>query len=294
VIKATRLIELAKIYTYDFKNYWKFRERVRELKEIYSASEADLFHPIWTDEHSKGVYHSNFRADNVFVWQKRRYKKSSLSAAAQIACDLDENKLLDRLVEDSSYKVETFKFDRYVFSRDLIDSCLELNYLYRFFPRGVGTTLDLGAGYGRFAKRAIESDFSREVICIDSVPISTAVSEIYLKDLINSKKVHVLGLNNFRALNSHKIDLVVNIHSFSEMSLNSVDFWISLLNQLGVTWVFIVPNGPNLTLNDGSSFEGILRKNNYRIFDSRLKYGNHQLASLAMYPSTYYLLKRSE
>lgn len=235
----------------------------------------------------------NFRTDNVFVWQKRGYTKQNLEAAAEIAMHLDERKYLDLMFENGSFGVQTFSYNDKVFSRDLIDSCIELNYLSKFFPTGVKRIIDIGAGYGRFTYRALEVGFIEHAVCIDANPKATLVSNIFLDKEIARNKVNILGVDSVADLPKFTYDLAVNIHSFSEMSLQAVESWIRTIRELGVPWLFVVPNPPNLALNDKTSFEGTLRHYGFEVFSSRKKYGEHALESIAMHPSTFYLLRRS-
>ena len=249
--------------------------------------------PIWNRRHTKEVNLRNFRSDNAFVWQKRNYGLSQLEAAARIAIDLDESKLIDIIVEDGSYGAETYIYEGRVFSRDLVDSILELNYLFKCFPSGVGKILDIGAGYGRFSYRALEVGFTKQAVCVDAVPIGTLTSKVYLDEEIQNNKAQVIGVDELHKLKNHEIDLAINIHSFSEMSLSAVNLWVEFLNSIQVPWLFVVPNPPTLSLNNLTSFEDILKSKGFEVFDCREKYADHILKGEAIYPSTFYLLRKS-
>jgi hypothetical protein len=54
----------------------------------------------------------------------------------------------------------------------------------------------------------------------------------------------------------------------------------------------VVPNGPELTLNDGSDFSELFEKASYRVIGKDSKYVDADFAKFAIYPSNYYLLKR--
>jgi hypothetical protein len=56
---------------------------------------------------------------------------------------------------------------------------------------------------------------------------------------------------------------------------------------------FIVPNGPDLALNDGSDFGEILEEAGYHIASVDDKFNDPDFSRFGIYPSKYFLLKRS-
>ncbi len=92
--------------------------------------------------------------------------------------------LLERLDEDGLFGVHTFIVDGRRVSRDLLDSALELAFLDRHLGISrppVQTILDIGAGYGRLAHRAVTA-FPETVryLCTDAIATSTFLCESYL------------------------------------------------------------------------------------------------------------------
>lgn len=268
-----------------------FENRVAYLNNEYSQYQSQLDLPIWNKKHTRGINLRNFRADNVYVWQKRNYSEKVLLESFRTVVQSDQNGLLDLVTEDGGYGAENYVVDGKNFSRDLADSILEINFLLSALPKRPSRVLDIGAGYGRFAKRSIECGFTREVFCIDGVAVSTALSEYYLAPQISNGSVKVVCFHEQAHLYSEEFDLVTNIHSFSEMSLSEVEKWVDLIANLEIPWIFIVPNGPNLALNDGTDFSHLLIRRGYAIHAKRNKYPNSELSDQMFYPATYFLLK---
>ena len=121
-----------------------------------------------------------FRADNLYVFQGRRYPPIVFYATAAYVKEVDHLGLLNRLCEDDHFGAETFDFHGKTVSRDLLDSVLEINFLAKYlsiFNDRTINILDIGAGYGRLAVRAVnaKSNIGR-YYCIDAVPESTFIS----------------------------------------------------------------------------------------------------------------------
>jgi hypothetical protein len=89
------------------------------------------------------------------------------------------------------------------------------------------------------------------------------------------------------------INLAKNIHSFSEMSMPSLESWVRFLVEKKVEYVFVVPNGADLALNDGSDFGGLFENAGYHIESVDDKFSDPEFARFGIYPSKYFLLRRS-
>ena len=165
---------------------------------------------------------------------------------------IDTLGLLDVLTEDGDYGVFTFPTgdtdnngnERFV-SRDLLDSACELLFLERALQisRQPGLkVLDIGAGYGRLAYRAVTALSNIDTyFCIDAIPESTFISSYYLsrKGVVRPR---VVAFDDQQDLVAGTIDLAVNIHSFSECAIEAVDYWVSRCAELKVEYLFIVPD----------------------------------------------------
>ncbi len=131
----------------------KFRLRVRYLDRLYKQKGGSRTSPVWTKSHTRHVNNENFRSDNVYVWQKRNYNYSDIINSYIEVKNLDTRNLLDTLKELGTFGVEVFDYGGSKFSRDLMDSVLEINFLADYLSMPLSRVLDIGAGYGRFASR---------------------------------------------------------------------------------------------------------------------------------------------
>ena len=236
----------------------------------------------------------NFRGDNIYVWQTREYSEKNYLVSYNYASKNDQLNLLSTISELGDFGVQTFTFYGKKVSRDLIDSVIEINYLeaqLELSKIAHLNVLDIGAGYGRFAHRFVSAHPNAKVTCIDAIPISTSISKVYLKQMIQSSTIQVLDLSEVDALTKDLYHLAINIHSFSEMSIESIRFWVRILVQNRVKYIFIVPNRDSLSLNDGTDFGYLFSEAGYKIFDSQKKYSDSESGKLGIYPSTYFLLE---
>jgi len=251
---------------------------------------------VWNAKHLASFDVMKFRGDNVYVWQTRVFKEIHYFVSYLYALKVDKLGLHSKFTETGSFGVESFTFEGRLVSRDLIDSIIEISYLEEKLQMSKTERfriLDIGAGYGRFAKRIQEGFTNIEVSCIDAIPLSTCLSKVYLEDEIRTGKVTVHQLDTLDEVQEGSINLAINIHSFSEMSMPSVESWVRFLVEKKVEYVFVVPNGADLALNDGSDFGGLFENAGYHIESVDDKFSDPEFARFGIYPSKYFLLRRS-
>lgn len=267
-----------------------------DLAETYRNLGLEHADGVWNEKHLNEFDVMKFRGDNVYVWQTRVFQEIHFFVSYLFALKVDKLGLHTKLIETGSFGVENFKFDGMLVSRDLIDSIIEINYLdekLQFSKSANFHILDIGAGYGRFAKRIQEGFSNIEVTCVDAIPLSTCLSRVYLKDEIKTGKVKVHQLNTLGEIQQGVINLAINIHSFSEMSIASVESWVNFLLKRKIENIFIVPNGSSLALNDGTDFGRIFEEAGYCIASVDNKFDDPDFSRFGIYPSKYFLLKRS-
>ena len=89
---------------------------------------------------------------------------------------------------------------------------------------------------------------------MDAVPESTFLCEFYLKYRGLGDRAQIVPMDELeQRLSSY--DLALNIHSFSECTYASIEWWLRKLKQLRVRYLMIVPNSPTRFLStevDGS------------------------------------------
>jgi len=273
-----------------------------ELRKDYAPHPASV-HSLWSPSFVKvNVDLTRFRSDNAYIWQSRLSVRSRTHCdAANYAKQADRLSVLDRLTEDGAFGAQTFTCDSKKISRDLLDSVLEINAICEFL--GVATLdsirlLDIGAGYGRLAHRVVEAFPNvNELLCTDAIPESTFLSAFYLKFRGVEQKAAVIPLHKIEsALLQRKgqIDIAVNVHSFSECTLASIQWWLDLVQRAEVPRIFIVPNFSKRlvsTESDGKrrDFGRVLSDFGYTNVFKRPKFTNApQLQKAGLYPTWYY------
>lgn len=231
-------------------------EDLRRRYEALRSPQAATSH--WEPRRvARNVDLSSFRADNLYVWQDRAVRITPGPRQYLYAVDVTSRcgrSWLTLMEEDGAYGCSIEHFASFgVVSRDLLDSIVELDFLERHVPRlgqPGAVVVDVGAGYGRLAHRAatVFPELDRWY-CVDAVPESTYLSAHYLAYrgvIAPDGPAEVVALDQLDArLGQVAIDLAVNVHSFSEMSLAAVAGWLQWLVDRGVDRLFLVPNEPD-------------------------------------------------
>jgi hypothetical protein len=274
--------------------------RLTELQRRYHAFGGDVTIPLfWNDAHVKPEDLAHFRGDNAWVWQVRGKNSNVLAYAISFYYlkSLDRLGLLDKLTEDENFGNFVFPIGGRRVSRDLLDSLAEIYFLDRHCRIGSRSgfrVLDVGAGYGRLAHRMVSAlSGLDQYYCTDGIAASTFVSEYYLR-FRRAHKAVVVPLDEIETmLEEHSIDLAVNIHSFSECSLQAIEWWIRLLSKHRVRNLMIVPNdrGGRLLTNDGQEFLPLLERYRYQTVVKEPKYLDPVVQEFGVYPSWHHLLE---
>lgn len=203
--------------------------RLLELRERYARCQLPMpMHTMWQANFlERELQLGAFRGDNPYVWQfrnvgadaRRKYYLYLRDVASR-----DTRGLLKRLEEDGLFGCWTFDFpDWPLVSRDLLDSINELYFLDRQLNLFGGscrgwTVLDIGAGYGRLAHRALTAVPDIRYVCSDAVPESSFLCEYHLRFRGCMDRAEVVPLDELQRLDGRCFELAVNVHSFSEMS----------------------------------------------------------------------------
>ena len=273
-----------------------------------AAAEQGVLAAVPTQWHSgflkRNLSMAWFRGDNAYVWQFRH-----LGTAAKIRMYLslldvagrDRLGLLDKLDEDGLFGAWTFTYgDRKPVSRDLLDSVNEISYLDdQMGLSGIDglRVLDIGAGYGRLAHR-MSAGLSNLAAydCIDGVATSTFLCDYYREFRGMPESVRVVPLDEHEKL-GERYDLAVNIHSFSECSLEAINWWLDRIAERDVEWLLIVPNEPDELLStelDGSfkPFRQDVLDRGYELVDSRPVHQDDELRELIDLHDRFYLFRK--
>ncbi len=277
--------------------------RLLELRGRYSDFGDSVTRPlVWTEGLLRPEDLKFFRGDNAYVWQVRGRDMNPLSYAltTYYLRSIDRLHLFDCLTEDEYFGIFTFDVGGRLVSRDLLDSISELNFLDRELAiggrRGVNI-LDIGAGYGRLAHRAAQGlpDLGT-YFCTDAVAASTFLAEYYLRFRGVQSRTRVVPLDEIeQRLATTKIDIAVNIHSFSECQASSVDWWVALLARYYVPHLLIVPNvvksAEQLINHAGEDFGAVIARHGYRLRKMAPKYADPTVQQYGVAPTYYHLFE---
>jgi len=277
--------------------------RLVSLRERYKQFDTRVTAPLcWTDNHVHSNDIINFRGDNAYVWQLRGQNMNPLGYALSMyyVMSIDKKGLLNRLEEDGAFGANLFEVGGKRVSRDLLDSIMEIYFLEkhlglsRLSPINI---LDIGAGYGRLAHRLTSAiPCINRYYCTDAVAVSSFICEYYLHyrgiDHI-AKMIPLYEIKNFLANN--EIDLAINIHSFSECTLDAIHWWLDILTESRVKFLFLIPNLVNplkedqLLTNDGKDFSSLIYNHGYQLVASEPKYLDPALMKYGVNPAYYFL-----
>lgn len=278
--------------------------RLAELRARYVGHPATS-HTVWASDNLKTeLTLERFREDNAYVWQTRVNNPIQYLLSSYYVKEHDPLDLFPRFVEDGAFGAYMYEHGGRPVSRDLLDSIMEISFL----EEKIGlssipdlTVLDIGAGYGRLAHRMAEAlPNLSQYLCTDAVPESTLVSEFYTNFRGVSDRVRVVPLDEVeRVAPNARIDVALNVHSFSECAMASIEYWLDLVERAQVPWLFIVPNtGDQLISWEASgsreSFLPAITKRGYELVVKQDKYhGSPDTQRYGLYPATYFLFKHT-
>ena len=278
--------------------------RLLELRSRYEEF-SQFGHTLWTRGYLDGELDiAHFRGDNAYNWQVRGgIQEIQYALTAYFAMTNDRLKIFDRLLEDDLFGAYTYDFNGKIISRDLLDSVIQINFLEKYVGlsnRPNVTIFDLGAGYGRLAWRLSEAlPNAKKIWCSDAIPESTFLCEYYLRFRGASDNVQVLPLDKIgAALLGQKIDIVTNVHSFTECTIEAIGWWLSLLSAASVTYLMIVPNTRDRLLSmeaDGNrvDFQPLIEQFGYRLVKKEDAYeGAPTVQRFGVYSGTHWLFER--
>jgi len=280
--------------------------RLTELRAAYDALTWPAAVPTqWNDAFlKKNLSLAWFRGDNAYVWQLRLMRGSADATTYLTLLDVqarDRLNLLTTLEEDGLFGAWTFRYgDRPAVSRDLLDSVNEINYLDDQIGLGsmqAPTVLDIGAGYGRLPHRMSAAlPHLARYDCTDGVAVSTFLCEYYLTFRQVPDSVRVVPLHEVDTL-ADAYTVAVNVHSFSECSLDAIRWWMDRIGERDIEWLLIVPNTPGALLSterDGSrlDFRPDVEKAGYELADHRPVYQSDELRQLIALDDEFYLFRR--
>lgn len=240
---------------------------------------------LWRSSHASTIDPDRFRAHDQYLEQAPSYPYHELTRWAR----RHRPDWLDAMTEDGAFGgVTAVSAEGKTVSRDLLDSIAELDFLDRNVQLEHARVLDIGAGYGRLAHRLLTVHPEAFAYCTDPIPVSRLVCEKYIahRGLRRAMVVRPEEVPNLLA-----IDLAVNVHSWSECSLDEVCGWLDAIGDGCIPYLFIVPHTATLgTWSDergggnGPSYLPELEARGWRI---AAEWGGPECC-----PRAYYLFER--
>ena len=282
--------------------------RLAELRARYRTFPCTAIqHSIWQSHRLNEVELPWFRGDNPYVFQFLDYNAEIAYALTAYYLETqDDLGLLRHLKEDGLFGAHTFPFnDGILLSRDLLDSVNEILFLNRQLKVAEWpglTMLDIGAGYGRLPYRlATALPNLRRIFATDAVPESTFLCEFYMAFRNVDDRAKVIPMDEIEGLAAReRIDVALNIHSFSECTLTTICWWLDLISKNGIRYLLIIPNakhneGTKLLTGevDGSSMEYLkeVERRGYKRIHMSPKYLASSVQKHGVSPTHYHLFE---
>jgi hypothetical protein len=283
---------------------------LQDLRERYGRCDARATTPLLWEPGTVGAADlAAFRGETAYVWQRRGALRS-VNAYALAAYYLFSpagaggSRVAERFAEqaeDGLFGAAVYEIAGRRVSRDLLDSLAELDCIDRQLGLGAGgitSILDIGAGYGRLAHRALSAfpELAR-FVCTDAVAESTYLCGLYLAYRDVGERALVAPLDRIDAvLAETPVQLAVNIHSFSECRPEAIGWWLGLLARHRVPWLLVAPNaldhgGRELLTNDRRPFAPLIEQAGYRKRSVLPKYADPVVQRYGLSPTMYHFFE---
>lgn len=263
-------------------------------------------HSWWGKERTtKDLELAWFRGDNAYVWQTRHMGVSAHTRYYLYAKDVfarDKLGLREAFDEDGAFGCWVFDYKTLPkISRDMLDSINEINFIEEHLGVSTGNVkqiFDIGAGYGRLAHRSCTAwPTLQKYHCTDGVAESTYICDYYIKYRELSDRVNVVPLDGVVDFDGSAVDLVINVHSFSEMRYEAVQGWLELVQSWGSRYLMIIPNDENEFLSietdhSRKDFLPLIKSMGYELKVKRPVIVDDDIRSMVGVPDNIYLFER--
>lgn len=283
--------------------------RLTDLTQRYRAINSPAMNSsLWTEAFTQQeVDLYRFRAEGVYVWQRQEINTDAhYTLSTYYLKSIDSLKLWQQLSEDNLFGCYTTQVANHIVSQDLLDAIAEIYFLERHLGLSHQSNfniLDIGAGYGRFAHRLVQSlPRVGKVFCTDAIATSSFLCEYYLKFRgVDHSAITVPFDELTTTVAPHSVQLATSIHSFSECGIEAIAGWLELLAQLQVPYLMVVPdaleNGGKQLLSyekDQSrvDYQPLLAKYGYRRIACEPKFLDPAVQANGISPTHHYLFKK--
>ncbi len=248
--------------------------RLVELQASYKRVDPRVTRPaVWVEGKLADADLRAFRGHNPYLNQASGLNYNELAYALTYYAlkSGGQRALLERLGEDGAFGAHTFAVDGRLISRDLLDSVREIEFIQTHVGLDAPDTniLDIGAGYGRLVYRLTQASGPNvRAFATDAFAPSTFLAEYYFRfrDADRAAAVPLPEVEGFLA--DTRISLAINIHSFSECTVDAIHWWMEHLAAAKVPNLLVIPNahdrrtGECLT-NQGENIDRILEQHGY-------------------------------
>ena len=212
---------------------------------------------LWRDRHAATIDPDRFRGHDQYLEQASHYPYADMVEYVRSVGRYDRIKYMG---EDGAFGCVTSRVDGMTVSRDLLDSIAEISWLESIgIHPHVISVLDIGAGYGRFAHRLVQAWHYVHVVCTDAIPESIAACKRYLWWRTGKERRdpwYIVAKPEELQLVPVDYDLAVNIHSWSECTLEEVRGWLDVLDRHKVPRLFHIPHDSRLGTWGGQGPDG--------------------------------------
>ena len=136
--------------------------------------------------------------------------------------------------------------------------------------------------------------------CVDAVAESTFICDYYLGFRGVADRARTIPLDQIESiLKKNRIDIVTNIESFAECTVQSITWWLDLLEKYEARYFMIAIEGESLLSRevDGSriEFQPLIEQRGFELIAREPIYGSAtSVAAYGLYPNRLYFLFRNK
>jgi putative sugar O-methyltransferase len=209
-------------------------------RSLQASPQWDRISKYWVTEDA-AVDLTNFRSDqrnyNISLWNPEangvRYLKTLVyDLAGQL--DQDDWARLRNIPNRTVGNPLTVRYDGEELCLDYAQASLEVGFIERAVDLRDARVLEIGAGYGRTC-HAMLSNHDLAEYCIVDLPNTLRLSQRYLREVLDDErfaKMRFVQVDDIdEVLDAARFDLGVNIHSFTEMTPETVQGYLDLIDE---------------------------------------------------------------
>jgi putative sugar O-methyltransferase len=210
------------------------------VRSLQASPQWDRISKYWVTEDA-AIDLTNFRSDqrnyNISLWNPEangvRYLKTLVYGLATQLAEEDWARLRN-IANRTVGEPLTVRYGGEDLCLDYAQAVLELGFIERAVELSGARVLEIGAGYGRTC-HAMLSNHDLAEYCIIDLPNTLKLSHRYLREVLDDARfakmrfVEVDDIDD--VLGAAHFDLCVNIHSFTEMTPDTVRGYLDLIDE---------------------------------------------------------------